>query len=668
MDYKICFVISLTFLILSIGIAVIKGKSASVWIRILSVGVIFASIALLFPLPILQERSVAISILGALQASSLNAPYDDFLSLVKNQKDIFNDITFYYIYKGLLSALFLISPILFGGMVFTFFDGFARFFKHPVHSVFRDVYYFSELNECSISLAESVKEKAKPSLIVFYNVLKENQLRDKARDKGYILYKKSGYGMKFYGRRMLYFFEVSNDMACNVSSTQQLIQRFSKVKSKKRIKIYLFTRYPEAEIIMDATDKQGLSVTIINEPVTMVYNLLFNKPLYEALMKTGDNKLSILAIGAGAFGFEFVKAAAWCGQMESVPLEINVIDKEAGLIESKLKMECPELLDNEYGIRFITADTCTLSFEEALGKYCRDANYIVISLGSDELNINTALFIRGYYLRSSVDFNRKPLICVNVSNRLKHNIIPELTAINRERLKEKNWNFSSDKAQNYELHPFGAFNSVYSYDAIVGSLVERLAVNVNAVYERIMDESADELKIRRSFNACEANKRSSRANAVHILYKLYSLGFEIEECDSGNKESEEALKELKSLLSDTAVLQRLAEMEHYRWNAFQRGEGFRAATVNEAETYKVNTNGSHINRLAKLHACICSWEDLTTVAERFDKKMINYDIELIKNIPAIIGAEKNERLNIEEINYRLVKLHSNIRDVINAHY
>jgi hypothetical protein len=43
---------------------------------------------------------------------------------------------------------------------------------------------------------------------------------------------------------------------------------------------------------------------------------------------------------------------------------------------------------------------------------------------------------------------------------------------------------------------------------------------------------------------------------------------------------------------------------------------------------------------------------LPEVAEKYDKKMVDYDIELIRNIPVIIGAE-NQNLNFGGADFKV---------------
>jgi hypothetical protein len=645
-------VITFVILIITVFIAFKYGKDLAGKIRILGVGVILANIVLLLPLPILdrEQTNFTLSVLGALQAAFLNSPYDAYISAAEEQ-----------IYRIVLSVILILSPLLVGSIILTFFEGVTRAIKLWIFSGYKNVYYFSELNDKSFMLANDIKANTNP-LIIFYNILPENPLSDKAKNNGYLLFEESSDDMKFYGKRLRYFFEIKENMSENLSGASQLISRFSDYARKERINIYLLDINPETEIIMDATDKKGISVTIINEPVTLVNNLFFDMPLYEALEKTQDKKISVLVVGAGVVGIEAVKNAAWCGQMgngserDDIPLEINVIDIEAEFIERKFRMTCPELMNGGYNIHFFQVDVQTCQFEEVLNKSCRDTNYIVVSLSSDELNIKTALFLRGYYLRTSGDFTREPLISVQISNKEKFELLPELTAVNRNKIKAKNWGITSDQAQNYNLYPFGSCDSVFTYKVIVDSPLERMAKNVHATYDRIFDPKIEKTNILYNYNTNETGKRSSRANALHIKYKLYLLGYELvqpKKEDTYNYDND--LEKFKQLLNDEKTLTRLAEIEHYSWNAYQSSEGYRRSTVAQTEIYKVHTNGSHKHLRAKLHTCICPWEDLPELVEKYDKHMIDYDVDLIRSIPVITGAENNPDLNLGGVNFKIKK-------------
>ena len=619
-----------------------SGRGITGMVRRFSAGVVPANMALLLPLLAGGDR-VALGILDALQTGSLDADYRAMLGMAGALTAEEGSALFYFyaVYKALLTVLLVLAPLLLGSSLLTLFEGVGWRCEYLLGLLRKEIYYFSELNERSLALAKDVRENGR-ALIVFCNVGADNPLRGEADRHGFLPFKTSESDMKFYGFRQILFFEIAEEKPANLSGTLYLIKHFSKKKKNERVRIFLFTDQAEAEIMMDATDKNGLSVTVVNEPVMLAHNLLFDQPLYRALDATGDSRLSVLAVGTGWVGREVVKAAAWCGQMADVPCEIIAVDQRARWLESVLRRDCPELMDGSYDIRFVEADIETDQFERALDIYGKDVNYIVVSLGSDDLNVRTALYLRGYYMRGSADFRRQPVICVQASSRAAHACLTELTAVSRDRLKARGWLYT-DKAQGYDLRPFGFYESIYSHQAVAGSAVEKLALNVHAVYERTMNSKIGDSTILRSYQASEVGKRSSRANAIHVKYKLYTLGFEmrpLKDGETATAEERAALVKLRQRLGDSALLNRMAELEHGRWSAFQRSEGYRGASAEQAKIYRKHTNESHIHRRAKLHACICPWEDLPDIAAQYDPNMINYDVEMIRRIPEIIGAQE----------------------------
>ena len=101
--------------------------------------------------------------------------------------------------------------------------------------------------------------------------------------------------------------------------------------------------------------------------------------------------------------------------------------------------------------------------------------------------------------------------------------------------------------------------------------------------------------------------------------------------------------------------QRLKELEHGRWNAFMRSEGWQGATVAEAEKYGAFTDGNHKFIRAKLHPCICSWDELDGVSERFDPSFKHYDEVFITEITSVLGLVDEGRINIARAQYVLTK-------------
>ena len=75
--------------------------------------------------------------------------------------------------------------------------------------------------------------------------------------------------------------------------------------------------------LLDAKDKRNLRVILIDEIRDSVYEQLYRYPLYANQNSTEENgKLSVLIVGGGKIGTEFLKATVWMGQMKGLDLEI----------------------------------------------------------------------------------------------------------------------------------------------------------------------------------------------------------------------------------------------------------------------------------------------------------------------------------------------------------
>lgn len=637
----------LIVLLVTACFAVKKRRKVEDCLRILGTGAVLTIIVLFIPL----NKGLSIAFLTALQVGFLNV---DYSGLFNEAREISPQYFFF------LCTMCIAAPVLIGGIILTFFERAFHLLLYSCLKRFRSIYYFSELNNESFTLALSLKKRGKQHkekfMVVFCNGGNNAavDLISKAWEEGFVMVPYCEYNCAAKSKRKRYYLQISKDMDLNLSSTKKLINSLNKNKmNNKNVRVYLFSDQTEAEIILNSTDKQGLEVMIINEETTIAYDLMFHKPLYEALEKSHSKKLSVLIVGQGGIGKEILKAVLWCGQMgDGYSLSVKAVDKNAEYLRSVFLKDCPEMTSNNYDIDFITADVNTEGFERVLDESCGNCNYIVVCLGDDELNIKTSLFLRGYYIRKSADFNNEPIIAAVVMCDIKSECVKEMTAVNKERINKKGWQRSPDKSQNYNIHAFGAYSDIYSYEFILNSEIEKLSLNAHAVYELVFSGGkADQEEIRTSYFLNEINKRSSRANAIHIKYKLYSLGFLMYSKENAPEGKTACGETLIERLADEESVYNLSKLDHLRWNAFQRSEGYRGAAIEQAMKYKAFTNNSHKHQRSKLHACICDWEELDKVAEIFDPNFKKYDENFIRLIPQIIGVVHDERINLSGVQY-----------------
>ena len=495
---SICLIVALVLFIASLALALYRRRDLAAAMRVFALGIVLTNLVMLLPLlpridglpqgpsnpvssgDVLRANPVR-SFFYALQMGSLDADYSKLLSAVRESATAG--------YRLFFTVLCVLSPLIFGGFIVTLFEGATARIKYYAFRRVSDVFYFSELNEKSVMLAESVSAHDRKNLVVFCNCGSAggSPLESRAREDGFVLLAESECALTGRSAHRRYYFEIAENQDENLSRTEKLISCYAAAKDQDicLLKIFLFSEQEEAGFTLSSIDKKGLDVVLVNRDRSVSYSLLLENPLYRAL-KDGKKGLSVLVVGAGKIGNEIIRACVWCGQLgPEYSLRIQVVDKDAERYRSCLRKECPELFGDGYDISFYQADVETDVFAQILDANCRDVNYIAVCLGDDELSIHTALYLRAWYLGNDPEFRNEPIISVLVGERTKSESLRSFTAIDRERLVRKDIAVSSEHAQNYDLFPFGSWSSIYSHDFIVNSAVEQLALNTHAAYEKM---------------------------------------------------------------------------------------------------------------------------------------------------------------------------------------
>ena len=586
--------------------------------------------------------------------------------------------------------LSIFTPIVFGGFLVSYIKALWNFILYNLLKHFRNVYYFSELNENSMLLAEDIisqkKEKHK-SLIVFCNSNKipgiyEDRINQNffivltENEKDLILKSKSR-------KKKQYFFEISDDDNRNLDSTRNIIKEFEKFEATffPNVRVYLFMEsYLFGSEKLFSSKHEKFNIFLIDEVKTSIFNLLFEKSLCEKYEKVNENTdlsllyerfgeeninentklLSIAVIGNSAYTKEFFKNAYWASVLDdNYKTEISFINSNAESFEKSLKLNCPDMFPkngffkDNYKLNFFPINLQSDELNEVLDTKILSPNYILIDTGDDEENINIALYLRAFFNRNSEDFNYSPFIALRIKD--------------SKTAKRVN-NMKTDDDISYELYAFGDSKEVYSYKLIVDSPIDKLALNCHAAYNTNGDHHY-ETKEDADFgcNTSDFEKNSNRAAAIHIKNKLYYLGLELKQVDdeieiseNDKIENDRAWTNFDNILKmkNSPQLKELQIMEKNRWNAFHYISGWTNCTFEKEEELKVlsPTGGKpHKNVRAKMHACLCEWDKLKDVEHFYNKPFTEYDNVFIKEIPNIIGCQKNNPANIGGARFLLVE-------------
>lgn len=663
-EFLKCVLPALLAIILSIVVwgAVSRKKKISFFLC-LGVGIFAADCFVLWrSLPFVPAEEVAektpvtltLDVMTAARMITMDADFDSLIPAAETALGGFSWV---------FSALCFLTPLVWAGLLLSVFLSLRDGFRFLRGRLFRPCYYFSELNENSLLLAQSLAERSnKKSLCVFFGVGSgaDVELCQEAKGNGFVLKEESeaNYLLKpASAKREQLYFEISCDQDKNIFGAKKLIEGFVKKYGEadfRFVKIFVFSEQKAAPLAFGSIDKKGLPVQIVDKNRFCANSLFYDRPLHGAL-GDGEKTISLVIAGASKMAKEVLKSAVCCGQLgNGFKLKIAAIDENCGLFESELRFECPELFSGRYDIKFISAAAKSASFKAALDNDCSDANYVAVCHDDDELNIDTALFVRAHFIGKNPAFETRPFIAVYVKDKSKNELLPEFSVFTKERKNRDKMDEEKAKSVNYNLFAFGGDNQFYS-SALVDSELEKLAMNVHCAYEAAFDSSSiSESQVRKRYWESETNLRSDRANALHIKAKLFLLGYDILPAWKATpiqmEESGKLLAELKEKLEQAVDSDNpwLAVVEHERWMAFMASEGWTPMTLDEARFLRGCKNPR-----AKKHACLCAWEELDNFKE-FDSKFKEYDKRLARDLPMLLGLVDGVE-NMSGVKYALVR-------------
>ncbi len=487
-----------------------------------------------------------------------------------------------------ISFLFFVAPVCTFGFVLSFFESFTAYIKY-LFGWKKDAFILSELSEKSIALAKSIHSKFPEATIIFTNKNQNTETKKELTDKVHsihaILFKtdvvKLNVNLHSKKSKLTYFFIKENEE----NNLEDALKNIEKLKNREKTEMYVFSTTKESELLLDSIDFEKAKVRRINENQSLAYSIIGNKDTMitnDVIIKDNKKIISTLIVGFGGYGEEMTKALLWCGQLYGYELEINVIDKNPDS-ESYFKAKCPEIFtlnknkepgEAVYSLEFFNGiDVATHKFYEIVNTLT-NTSVVYVSLGNDELNIETAINLRILFERIGI----YPKIRAIVYSDIKNNTINKNGLINY-------------KSENYNIEIIGNISSRYDYDKIVNEKIENKAIKYHYAWAYESNLSDDELKKTieketKNFNEIEYYRKSSIATAIHDEYR----------------KSENISKELAIIY------------EHIRWNAYMRTEGY---------IYSGSRDKSSRNDRAKMHHDLVKQEFLNNGDIYKDEKMID---------------------------------------------
>ena len=440
------------------------------------------------------------------------------------------------------------------------------------------------------------------------------------------------------------------------------------VRYKGVPEVYLLSSTPVSESFVDAATADAIvdwsdsrrpivSVRRADWVRNTIETLLWRMPIFLTTRPTSEederqldslyrlDRRRVLIVGGGTIGYEFLKTALWCSQLGDVHFTFDIIDKAAGAIREHLAYDAPEILrlngdakGAEYDINFLGMDATSGSYLDHLVTHRGDITYVLVALGNDLTNVRVARRTRevleqGRFGAGAPLRSEQPLIAAIVSDGA---------------LAESVEGMATGNGIPYDIVTVGSYERIFSFANMFRFELDRLGRNINRAYWGCYDGGMgeDDLAGLRAqadaeYERLEYNRRSSRASAVHLKYDLYAYVRRTLRMGEGPKVSAltwqmdffderdgqptalvEVVDRYDQLVTsvadgeqagDAPDLEWMSRIEHDRWDAYMRTEGYVSADQAAFEAFLPHTRENQ-SRLAKQHVCLVPFDELDEVS------------------------------------------------------
>ena len=604
----------LTMLIFAVGVmlVILNRKDLKRVVRILGVCVFLMMMSAIYPSYAEESFAIGLTLFESMCAMLLNASLGEIL-------ESFNgfDVAYLGIYKMVLLVLLIIAPLFTVGITLSFFsEKFVRLI-YRIRSEFKDTYLFSAINERTLCIAEDVAETDKKAVIAFALHISEDDIDAEALARikninAYVI-NDDVVSVKHSLRHTRNYYLLSTNDSENLEAGLRIYRRYNKERTDK-VNMWLYTKNEISDVIFDHL-YETFNVRLINEEGLIARTLATNYPVFDAVK---DGRLSILIVGGGHIGLEILRTMTMCSCLgEDIKVDINVIDLNGEKSKDIFEKDSPCLAE-KWNIKFHSADVKSVAISNVLDGI--DPTYVVICLGNETLNMETALYIRRKYgiadgfprIHALIDYKR-----------IEEEITPNL-CVSDWKYNSDNRRFESTPICSFEIKTFGSYEDTYKGLRIGASYRDCLAVAVNAANRGVIavDHQNNAEWLTDLYNQVGFYKDYSDAFAVSIPYKLWLLGLELVEDGAGE------VSDLENILE--ANIDRLRINENKRYEAFMRSKGWTQLMPSEVK------NGRMGNKLQKKHARIDP--QYTGELERMTGRDFSCeDVRSIMNLPAVIS-------------------------------
>lgn len=359
-------------------------------------------------------------------------------------------------------------------------------------------------------------------------------------------------------------------------------------------------------------NKITVEYNIFSDAELIAYDIIAEYPPIDSIdidteSGTANENYEVMIVGFDRKGRAILRKMMEFGQFVGSTFKATIVDKNVNQKQGSFEALYPALEDN-YNLNYVQTFVGEKQFFELLKQEAPTLKQIVIALGNDSLNIQTAIEINK--LLSHFGESRVKILAVVSSDR--------------------NYNYIHSSQDLGAIHCIGQQSKIFTKDNVVKGAVSLQARRINEYY-RINNPTKPE------WEELEYVKKESNISvALHAYTKMRLLGLTVEKLHSFD--SEESY--LSWLKENQAKFDNLARTEHLRWNASYFTRGWQRWELSQIPLD--NKNGQDHTR--KLHCCLVDWDALLEVDKWAGQEIgtcQGYDYDNTINLYTLTNPEFN---------------------------
>ncbi len=426
--------------------------------------------------------------------------------------------------------------------------------------------------------------------------------------------------------------------------------------------------YPIKSIDFKQLSKNITEITTQTKP-----DNTFKKPILNFII-LGDSRVAEL----------LVREAFWMMGFKNNLIEnrITILSNDAETFDAKIKSKYPGMVKGSLkipGIEFPLIESINVGYDspkldqeiEKLLHITR-YNYFAVATDSDEENLFLSTKIRELLIRNSISKHQKQDLIVPppVAFLCRND---NLSWISKEMIVEEE-NEGDRWFNDWNLIPFGEISKRYTFQNITGGTFEELARCIHYHYNNVNPKEIYTQNVSGTYEYTEKWKKatkdyylkqyyqdSSYSSALSMPYRIFQFhdntGNQIlppawHICQPTVFSSVNQLKVLSKRLwnfvNETERTKQelsVAEWEHARWVKWMISRGWMPANIDDVVFAFENGNPRHQLFVAKLHPCICSYQDLKILQNalysrcKMEKDFFTYDLLNIQDTDKLLALE-----------------------------